>query len=111
MQVLNTDTKFDKILEQQKEINMEKYTLSKNKKMIISALLLALFIILDRLITINTQFIAINLSLVPIMLAGMILGWKYALLIGALRRLNRSNIMAIWSIFPRFYNKCADCQD
>lgn len=64
---------------------MEKYLISKNKKMIISALLLALFIILDRLITINTQFLAINLSLLPIMIAGMILGWKYAALIGALR--------------------------
>lgn len=83
---------------------MGKYTMSKSKKMIISSLLLALFIILDRLITINTQFLAINLSLVPIMLAGMILGWKYALLIGMLRRLNWSYIVAIWSIFPRFYN-------
>lgn len=89
---------------------MEKYVLSKSKKMIIAALLLALFIILDRLITINTQFLAINLSLVPIMLAGMILGWKYSLLIGALRRFNRSNFLAIWSLFPRFYNKHADYQ-
>lgn len=83
---------------------MEKYKISESKKNILAALLLATFIILDRLITINTQFLAINLSLLPIMLAGMILGWKYSILIGALRRFNRSNILAIWCIFPRIYS-------
>lgn len=84
---------------------MEQYSISKNKKVIIAALLLAMFIILDRLITINLEFLAINLSLVPIMLAGMILGWKYALLIGALRGFYWGNFLAIWSIFSRLYNK------
>lgn len=60
---------------------MEKYVITKNKKMILSGLLLAIFIILDRLITINMQFLAINLSLLPLMLAGMLLGWKHAMLI------------------------------
>lgn len=77
----------------------------KSKKIIISALLLALFIVLDRLITINTQFLAINLSLVPIMLAGIILGWKYALLIGALRRFHRGDFLAFWGVFPWLYSK------
>ena len=48
---------------------MQKHTISKSKKMIIAALLLATFIIFDRLITINMQFLAINLSLLPIMIA------------------------------------------
>ena len=39
---------------------MEKYSISTNKKVIIAALLLALFIILDRLVTINLEFLAIN---------------------------------------------------
>lgn len=82
---------------------MEKYKISEIKKTILAALLLATFIIMDRLITINTQFLAINLSLIPIMLAGMILGWKHAALVGTLRRFNRCYILAIWSIFPRFY--------
>lgn len=85
---------------------MEKYMMSKSKKIIISALLLALFIVLDRLITINTQVLAINLSLVPIMLAGMILGWKYALLIGALRRFYWGDFLAFWGVFPWVYSKC-----
>ena len=61
-----------------------KYKISTTKKVILSALLLATFIILDRLLTINMQFLAINLSLIPIMLAGMILGSKQAIIIGAL---------------------------
>lgn len=81
---------------------MEKYMMSKSKKMIISALLLALFIILDRLITINTQFLAINLSLVPIMLAGMILGWKYALMIGALGDFIGAIFWPFGAYFPGF---------
>lgn len=83
---------------------MQKHTISKSKKMIIAALLLATFIIFDRLITINMQFLAINLSLLPIMIAGMILGWKYGMIIGALRRFNRSDFLAIWCILSRFYN-------
>ena len=83
---------------------MNEYKISKGRKTILAALLLAMFIILDRLLTINTQFIAINLSLIPIMLAGMILGWKHAMLVGALRRFDRGNILAFWCIFPGFYN-------
>lgn len=63
---------------------MKCYKISESKKTILSSLLLAIFIILDRLLTINTQFVVLNLSLVPIMVAGMILGWKYAMLIGIL---------------------------
>ncbi len=62
---------------------MEKYIISESKKTILASLLLAMFIILDRFLSVNTQLLAINLSLVPIMVAGMILGWKYALIIGA----------------------------
>lgn len=82
---------------------MDKYTISEGKKTILAALLLATFIILDRFLTVNTQFLAINLSLIPIMLAGMILGWKYSMLIGALRRFYRSYILAFWSIFSGVY--------
>ena len=81
---------------------MEKYSISTNKKVIIAALLLALFIILDRLVTINLEFLAINLSLLPIMLAGMILGWKYALLIGALGDLIGAIFWPFGAYFPGF---------
>lgn len=76
--------------------------ISKGKKTILSALLLATFIILDRLLTINTQFLAINLSLVPIMLAGMILGWQYAMIVGALGDLIGAIFWPFGAYFPGF---------
>lgn len=63
---------------------MHKFKITKTKKIVISALLLAMFILLDRLLSINTQVLTINISLVSIMLAAMILGPYYAILIGAL---------------------------
>ena len=86
-------------LNKEEIINLIKST---NKKVIIAALLLALFIILDRLVTINLEFLAINLSLLPIMLAGMILGWKYALLIGALGDLIGAIFWPFGAYFPGF---------
>ena len=74
--------------------------MSKNKKIILSALMLALFIILDRLITINTKFLTINLSLLPIMILAMVLGWKYATLIGALGDLLGA---IFWPFGPYFF--------
>ena len=59
-----------------------KYKMSELKKTILAALLLALFIVLDRFISINTHFLKVNISLIPIMIAGMTLGWKYSMLIG-----------------------------
>lgn len=79
-----------------------KYKISHSKKTILAALLLATFIILDRLLTINTQFLAINLSLIPIMLAGMILGWKYAFLVGALGDLIGAIFWPFGAYFPGF---------
>lgn len=81
---------------------MIKYKISKLKQTILAALLLATFIILDRLLTINTQFLAINLSLIPIMLAGMILGWKYACLIGAIGDLIGAILWPFGSYFIGF---------
>lgn len=81
---------------------MKKYTMSEGKKTILAALLLAMFIILDRLITINTQFLAINLSLIPIMLAGMILGWKHAIIVGAIGDLIGAIFWPFGAYFPGF---------
>lgn len=81
---------------------MQKYTMTHTKKIILSALLLSVFIILDRLITINTQFLAINLSLIPIMLAGMILGWQYAAIIGALGDFIGAIFWPFGAYFPGF---------
>jgi len=78
---------------------MTKYTISKAKKLILSALLLATFIILDRLLTINTQFLTINLSMIPIMIAAIILGPKYSTMIAMLGDLIGS---ILWPFGPYF---------
>jgi len=81
---------------------MTKYEISKTKKIILSALLLASFIILDRLITINTQFLAINLSLLPIMIAAIILGSKYSTIIAILGDLIGSILWPFGAYFIGF---------
>ncbi len=59
-------------------------TISKTKKIILSALLLALTIVLARFLSINTQLLSIGFSFVPIALAGYWLGPKYSVLIAML---------------------------
>jgi len=81
---------------------MTKFTISKTKKIILSALLLASFIILDRLITINTQFLAINLSLLPIMIAAIILGPKHSTIIAILGDLIGSILWPFGAYFIGF---------
>ena len=58
--------------------------MKKIKKIIISALLLASAIVINRFLSINTSILSIGFTFVPLMLAGIILGWKYSLLIAAL---------------------------
>lgn len=55
--------------------------MKKIKKIIISALLLASAIVINRFLSINTSILSIGFTFVPLMLAGIILGWKYSLVI------------------------------
>lgn len=76
--------------------------MSKNKKIILSALLLALFIIFDRLLTMHTKILEINLSLLTVMIAGIILGWKYSTIIAALGDLIGAFLWPFGSYFVGF---------
>ena len=58
--------------------------MSKTKKMILSSLLLALTIVLSRFLSINTTFLVIGFSFVPVAFAGYLLGPKYAVTISGL---------------------------
>ncbi len=58
--------------------------MSKTKKIILSALLLATTIVLSRFLSINTAFFSIGFSFVPIVLAGIWLGPKYSAIISGL---------------------------
>lgn len=54
------------------------HTMPRARKVIITAILIALTIVLQRLLAFRTPIIQINFMFVPIMLAGMLLGWPGA---------------------------------
>lgn len=56
----------------------------KIKKIILSALLLAASIVINRFLSINTSILSIGFTFVPLMLAGIILGPKYSIIIATL---------------------------
>lgn len=58
--------------------------MSKIKKIVLSAMLLAMLIILSRFISIETQFLVISFSFIPIMMSAIWLGPKYSMTISLL---------------------------
>lgn len=54
----------------------ESASMSRARKVILTAILLASTIVLSRFIAIRTPIITINFAFLPIMLAGMLLGWR-----------------------------------
>lgn len=58
--------------------------MSKQKKIILSGLLLAILIVFDRFISIKTQYLQVSLSFLPIIVSAIILGPKYSTTISAL---------------------------
>ena len=58
--------------------------MKKIKIIIICALLLASAIVINRFLSVNTSIVSIGFTFVPLMLAGILLGWKYSLVIAAL---------------------------
>ena len=63
---------------------MTKLTISKLKKIIFAAMLLAVLIVLSRFLSIKTSLLVISLSFIPIMIGAIYLGPKYSTLIAAL---------------------------
>ena len=76
--------------------------MSKTKKIILSAMLLAVSIILSRFISIKTQLLVISLNFIPIMLSAIWLGPKYSTLIAALSDLIGAILFPFGSYFPGF---------
>lgn len=58
--------------------------MTKNKKIILTALLLAATIVLGRLLSIRTSIITIGFSFVPIIMCSVLLGWKYTLFVSTM---------------------------
>lgn len=73
--------------------------MKKLKKIIISALLLAATIVINRFLSINTSILSIGFDFVPLILAGIILGWKYSLLIAVLADLIGSLLFPFGTYF------------
>lgn len=76
--------------------------MSNLKKMILAAFLLALLIVLSRFASIQTQFLVISTSFVPIMMAAIWLGPKYSTLIAALGDLIGAILFPFGTYFPGF---------
>ena len=81
---------------------MEKLNISKTKKIVISALMLATFIILDRFISINIQILALNFSSIAIMLVAIYCGPKYSTLVALLGDLIAALLFPFGSYFVGF---------
>lgn len=73
--------------------------MSKNKKIILSALLLALLIILSRFLSIKTPIVTISFSFVPTMVCAIWLGPKWTLLVSVLGDLIGATLFPFGSFF------------
>ena len=76
--------------------------MKKSKKIILAAMLLALLIILSRFISIETQFLVISFSFVPIMMSAIWLGPKYSTLIAVLGDFIGAILFPFGTYFPGF---------
>lgn len=76
--------------------------MSNSKKIILSAFLLALLIVLSRFASIQTQLLVISTSFIPIMMSAIWLGPKYSTLIAALGDLIGAILFPFGTYFPGF---------
>ena len=76
--------------------------MSKLKKLILSAMCLALLIILSRFVSIKTEILVISFSFIPTMMGAIWLGPKYSTLISALGDLIGALLFPFGSYFPGF---------
>lgn len=76
--------------------------MAKSKKIILSAMLLALLIILSRFFSIETQLLVISMDFIPIMMSAIWLGPKYSTLIAGLGDLIGAILFPFGSYFPGF---------
>ncbi len=77
----------------------ERFKMSKNKKIILAALLLALIILLSRFLSIKTPIVTISFSFVPTMLCAIWLGPKWTILINVLADLIGATLFPYGSFF------------
>lgn len=76
--------------------------MSKLKKVILSGVLLALVIVLNRFVSIKTPLLVISFTFVPIMMSAIWLGPKYSTLIAALGDFIGAILFPFGTYFPGF---------
>jgi len=76
--------------------------MKKIKKILISGLLLAATIVINRFLSINTSILSIGFTFVPLMLSAIILGPKYSIIIATLADLIGSILFPFGSYFIGF---------
>lgn len=76
--------------------------MSKIKKIIVAAMLLAMFIIFNRFISIKTEVLVISFTFVPMMISAMWLGPKYSTIIALLGDLLGALLFPFGPYFPGF---------
>ena len=81
---------------------MTKLTITKSKKIILSAMLLSILVILSRFLSIKSSFLVISFSFIPMMFAGIYLGPKYSALIAGLGDLIGAILFPFGPYFPGF---------
>ena len=81
---------------------MTKLSLTKSKKIILSAMLLSILIVLSRFFSIKSSFLVISFSFIPMMLAAIYLGPKYAAIIAGLGDLIGAILFPFGAYFPGF---------
>ncbi len=77
-------------------------TISKTKKIILSAMLLAITIVLSRFLSINTELLAIGFSFAPVMLTAIWLGPKYSAIVSGLADLIGALLFPFGTFFIGF---------
>ena len=81
---------------------MTKLIITKSKKIVLSAMLLSILLVLSRFLSIKSSFLVISFSFIPIMLAGIYLGPKYACLIASLGDLIGAILFPFGAYFSGF---------
>lgn len=81
---------------------MTKFYIPKTRKIVITALLLAVYMVLDRVLTVNFQTLKINFSTVAVAMTAFILGPAYSVILAVLGDLIGALTMPFGAFFPGF---------
>jgi ECF transporter S component (folate family) len=80
----------------------KKVLMTKVKKLVLGSLLLAALIVVERLVSIQTPILRISVAYVPLILSGILLGWRWSTLIAVLGDLLGMLLFPKGAYFPGY---------